>query len=124
MPISRPYAVDTITRRWPPGDPEGRMRRGRRAVGARPCWFRPTSVGYAEAMTDLERTFHEPDDEGNIVDSNEVITASGDAPDHAEQPEHPVVGNDAGSAGEKLSGMGGTSGAPSPASGARTERTG
>ena len=75
-------------------------------------------------MTNLERTFHEPDDEGNVVDTDEVVVASGGTADSAEQPEHPAVGNDAGSAGEGLSGMGGTSGAPSPASGTRTEREG
>jgi hypothetical protein len=75
-------------------------------------------------MTELERTFHEPDDEGNIVDTSEVTTASADTADPAELPGHPAAGTDAGSAGEKLAGMGGTSGAPAPASGPPTEREG
>jgi hypothetical protein len=75
-------------------------------------------------MTNLERTFHEPDDEGNVVDTDEAVVASGGTADPAEQPGHPAVGNDAASAGEGLSGMGGAGGAPSPASGARTEREG
>ena len=86
--------------------------------------LRNGGTGYDTVMTNAERTFHEPDDEGNIVDTDEVAVASGATSDPAEKPEHPTVGNDNASAGEGLSGMGGTSGSPSPTSGAQAGREG
>jgi hypothetical protein len=75
------------------------------------------------AMTELEQTFHEPDENGNVVDPTNAILASGDPDDHADDPEHPAVGNDAGSAGEVLSNMGGTGAGPGPAAGPPPEQT-
>ena len=75
-------------------------------------------------MSELEQTFHEPDESGNVVDPTHAILASGGPEDHTDDLEHPAVGNSAGSAGETLSGMGGTGAGPSPVSGPPIEREG